>query len=119
MLRRITEPTPPDGCCRGSMDGRSGEAAGLNAPPYNLCHGSGLDTIFDFEDGRDMIDLTGFQDIAGFDQVSAQSNQSAGDVVIDFGAAAGGGPGADVLTLAGFALVTLDPADFASTSCRA
>jgi len=60
-----------------------------------------------------MIDLTGFQGIAGFDQVSAQSTQSAGDVVIDLGAAAGGGPGADVLTLAGFALATLGGADFA------
>ena len=80
---------------------------------FVFANGSGLDTIFDFEDGRDMIDLTGFQGIAGFDQVSAQSTRYAGDVVIDLGAAAGGGPGPDVLTLAGFALFTLDAADFA------
>jgi hypothetical protein len=76
-------------------------------------NGSGLDTIFDFEDGRDLIDLTGFAGIAGFGDLSPDHVAQLGaDTAVDLGAAAGGAAGVDVLTLAGFALADLDAADF-------
>ena len=80
---------------------------------FVFANGSGLDTIFDFEDGRDLIDLRGFAGIAGFADLSpANVAQVGADTVIDLGAAAGGAADADVLTLAGFTTANLDATDF-------
>ena len=56
-----------------------------------FANGSGQDTIFDFENDKDVIDLTGFAGITGFDQVGAQSSQSGANTIIDLGAAATAG----------------------------
>lgn len=79
---------------------------------FVFAKGSGLDTIFDFEDNGDVIDLTGVRGINRFSQVQAQSIQSGDDVVIDLGAAAGGLAGSNVLTLVDFSLADLSRADF-------
>ena len=76
-------------------------------------NGSGLDTIFDFQDDVDLIDLTGFAGITGFGNLSpANVAPSGADTVIDLGAAAGGAGGPAVLTLAGFTAANLDATDF-------
>jgi len=74
--------------------------------------GSDRDLIGDFEDDKDVIDLTGFGGIDGFAEVRVRSTQSGADTVIDLGAAAGGRAGEDVLTLASFDLAELSAADF-------
>ena len=81
---------------------------------FVFANGSGLDKIFDFEDNKDVIDLTGYAGIGEFDQISAHSSQASVDVVIDLSAAATGGAttGVDVLTLSNFALGSLSAADF-------
>jgi Ca2+-binding RTX toxin-like protein len=84
----------------------------LGRDRFVFANGSGLDSILDFGDGWDLIDLTGFNGIAGFAQVGAESSQAGGDIVIDLGAAAGGPSGADILRLAGVGLASLDAADF-------
>ena len=83
------------------------------ADRFVFANGSGLDTIFDFENGRDLIDLTGFAGITGFGNISpANVSQSGADTVIDLGAAAGGAASTNVLTLADFAIGNLDAGDF-------
>ena len=74
--------------------------------------GSAHDTILDFETSEDVIDLSHFKGIGGFDQVDAHASQVGADVVIDLGAAAGGSSGADVLTLAGIGLSDLGAGEF-------
>lgn len=70
---------------------------------------NGLDTIFDFEDGRDRIVLTA---APGFAQVMANASQTGSDVVIDLGAAAGGVVATDIVTIKGLVLANLNAADF-------
>ena len=88
------------------------EASKFGADRFVFANGSGLDTIFDFENGRDLIDLTGFAGITLFDQVDAQATQVGADTVVDLGAAAGGGGDQDVLTLIGIVAADLDQTDF-------
>jgi Ca2+-binding RTX toxin-like protein len=82
------------------------------ADRFVFTRGSDHDTIGDFEDNKDRIDLTGYHGIDGFAEVRTHASQSGADTVIDLGAAAGGAAGADVLTLSGIALATLDARDF-------
>ena len=58
-------------------------------------NGSGLDTVFDFQNGKDVIDLTGFAGITGIGNFSPPGivTQNAADTVIDLSAAAGGAGG--------------------------
>jgi Ca2+-binding RTX toxin-like protein len=79
---------------------------------FVFARGSGHDTIFDFEDNKDKIDLSGYHGIDNFAEVRAHSTRSGADTVIDLGAAAGNAAGEDVLTLAGIGLATLDARDF-------
>jgi hypothetical protein len=83
-----------------------------DADRFVFARGSGRDSIGNFEHHKDRIDLTGYRGIDSFAEVRAHSTQSGADTVIDLGAAAGGAAGADVLTLAGIALDTLDTRDF-------
>ena len=83
------------------------------ADRFVFADGSGLDTIFDFENGRDLIDLTGFAGITGFEDLSPDNVTPSGvDTVIDLGAAASGAGGQGVLTLVNFAVGDLDETDF-------
>jgi Ca2+-binding RTX toxin-like protein len=77
---------------------------------FVLTNGSDHDTIFDFENDKDVIDLKGYAGIAGFGQIVAGA--AGADVVIDLGLSAGNAAGADVLTLANFSLGDLNAADF-------
>ena len=79
---------------------------------FVFAQGSGLDTIVDFEDGRDVIDVSSFAGIDNFADVGSQAAQVGSDVVIDLGAAAGGASGVDALELAGFSLGALNATDF-------
>ena len=88
------------------------------ADSFVFANGSGQDTIFDFENGRDLIDLTGFAGIADFAQIGANAVPGGvgdTDTVIDLGAAAGGPEHQDVLTLANFAIANLNAGDFVFT----
>ena len=67
--------------------------------------GHGNDTITDFTDGEDVINLTLFKDITQFSDLSV--SQDGADVVIDLS-----GQGGGTLTLENFALSDLDAADF-------
>ncbi len=84
------------------------------ADRFVFANGSGLDTIFDFQNDLDLIDLTGFAGITGFGNLSpanvAQSRCRHGDRP---GRRRGrGGEGRHVLTLAGFTAANLDATDF-------
>ena len=65
--------------------------------------GDGQDVIKDFRDGEDLIDLTAFTGISGFDDISAR--QSGSNVVIDFN-------NDNSITLSNFNLNDLDASDF-------
>jgi hypothetical protein len=79
---------------------------------FVFANGSGLDTIFDFGDDQDLIDLRNFDGINRFSEVRAASTQAGEDVVIDLGAAAGGPAGVNVVTLADFDIAGLNARDF-------
>ena len=79
---------------------------------FGFANGSGQDTILDFFDGRDVIDLSGYAGITFFAQISEQASGSGLNTVIDLGAASGGTGGLDVLTLANFSLTSLEETDF-------
>ncbi|MDE0175202.1 MAG: calcium-binding protein [Defluviicoccus sp.] len=64
--------------------------------------GHGGDTIKDFQDGLDRIDLSAFDGISGFSDLSAR--QDGGNVVIDFSS---WGDGGDSITLENFSLANL------------
>jgi Ca2+-binding RTX toxin-like protein len=96
-----------------------GDATGIGdvrvtrgADRFVFAHGSEHDTILDFEDSKDRIDLTGYRGIDSFAEVRAHASQGEEGTVIDLSAAAGGQAGEDVLTLRGIALTTLDARDF-------
>ena len=63
----------------------------------------GADTITDFTNGEDTIDLSAFTDISGFGDLTA--TQSGSDTVITI-------PGGGTITLQGFTLSDLDETDF-------
>ena len=65
--------------------------------------GDGNDTILDFTDGEDVIDLTAFTGISGFGDINAR--QDGNNVVIDFS-------GDNSVTLVNFDLDDLDAGDF-------
>ena len=67
--------------------------------------GNGADTVADFTDGKDRIDLRAFTAITGFSDVDAEA--VSGGVEIDLSAHGGG-----TVLLEGFALADLDPGDF-------
>ena len=66
----------------------------------------GNDTIKDFEDGNDTIDLTAFSSITGFSQLTISDNDD-GDAVIDLSSFGGG-----EITLEGTSSSDLDASDF-------
>ena len=85
------------------------------ADRFVFADGTGLDTIFDFQNAVDLIDLTGFAGITGFAQIDANAVPGGvddTDTVIDLGAAAGATGGQDVLTLLAFNAADLDATDF-------
>jgi hypothetical protein len=69
--------------------------------------GSGLDTIVDFENDKDVIDVSGYLGIANFGDIQPHAAQVGTDVTIDFGVA-----GVDVLTVTKFSLADLGANDF-------
>ena len=63
------------------------------ADRFVFANGSGLDTVFDFENGRDLIDLRlSRASTASPTCRPTTSRQIGADTVIDLGAAAGGPP---------------------------
>ena len=69
---------------------------------------SGDDTITDFTDGDDTIDLSAFDDITAFTDLDGKIAQSGSDTVIDLGDFGGG-----TITLEGFTSTDLSADDFA------
>jgi Ca2+-binding RTX toxin-like protein len=94
------------------LDGDDLLYGGSDADVFAFGEGSGHDTIADFADQQDRIDLTSLTTLHDFGQILAHSSQSGADTVIDLGAAAGHAGGEDVLTLAGFDMARLDASDF-------
>ena len=68
--------------------------------------GHGADTVTDFTDGVDLIDLTAFTGISGYGDLTVTQNGN--DVVIDLSGQTGGGS----ITLQDFTLADLDENDF-------
>ena len=68
--------------------------------------GHGADTVTDFTDGVDLIDLSAFTGIAGYSDLTVTQNGN--DVVIDLSGQTGGGS----ITLQDFTLSDLDENDF-------
>ena len=60
---------------------------------FAFARGLGRDTVLDFENGRDHIDLLGNAGIDGFADVAANARQRGANTLIDLGAAAGGPAG--------------------------
>ena len=65
----------------------------------------GADTVYDFADGDDKIDLSAFADITSVDDLSM--DQREGDVVIDLS-----NQGGESITLQDFVIADLDASDF-------
>ena len=78
---------------------------GAGADTFVFESGHGDDTITDFTDGEDLIDLTGFAGIAGFSDLTV--TQEGDDVKIDLTAHGGG-----TVLLEGVSLSDLDASDF-------
>ena len=78
---------------------------GEGADTFVAGPGDGDDTVEDFVRGEDMIDLTRFDGVAGFDDLTLR--QSGDDLVIDLRGSGGG-----TLTLEGTALGDIDGDDF-------
>ena len=76
---------------------------GEGADTFVFASGHGNDTITDFADGEDTIDLSAFKAITGFDDLTVAQNGA--DTVITV-------PGGGTITLQGFASADLDAADF-------
>ena len=78
---------------------------GNGADTFVVGPGNGDDTVEDFVQGEDRIDLTGFEGVAGFDDLTLR--QSGNDLVIDLS-----GNGRETLTLEGVRLGDIDGDDF-------
>ncbi len=86
-------------------DGITDDGTGSDADTFVYTTGGGNDTIVDFTDGEDKIDISDFTGITGFDDINA--HQDGSDVVIDFSNYGGG-----TITLENFNLSDLDANDF-------
>ncbi len=80
-------------------------SGGAEDDTFVFALGSGADTITDFTDGDDKIDLSAFADITSVDDLSM--DQREGDVVIDLSSQGGGS-----ITLQDFVIADLDASDF-------
>ena len=76
-----------------------------NADTFVFSPGDGNDTITDFTNGQDLIDLSTFSAISGYDDLTITSNND--DVTIDLTAHGGG-----TIVLQGFDVDDLDKSDF-------
>ena len=79
---------------------------GAGADTFVFAAGHGADTIMDFTNGEDLIDLSAFAAITGFDDLTV--TQEGDDVKIDLSGETGGG----TITLQSFELDDLDANDF-------
>ena len=79
---------------------------GDGADTFVFGSGHGSDTITDFTDGEDLIDLSAFTGITGFGDLTVTQNGS--NVVISLSGQTGGG----TITLQNFTLADLDEDDF-------
>ena len=90
------------------LEGGAGDDK-LNGGPdgdtFVFAPGNGNDTITDFNDGDDNIDLTAFEDITSFNDLSLE--QQGDNVVIDLSEQGGG-----TIVLSDFVLANLDASDF-------
>ena len=89
------------------LDGGTGNdrlAGGPGADVFVFAPGNGADTITDFANGQDRIDLTAF-DLSGYDDLTVTS--STDGVTIDLSAHDG-----DTILLQGFDMASLDATDF-------
>ena len=80
-------------------------SGGLDDDTFVFAPGGGADTINDFGNGDDKIDLSAFTDITSLDNLSM--DQREGDVVIDLSNQGGGS-----ITLQDFDITNLDASDF-------
>ena len=81
---------------------------GTGADTFVFAENHGADTITDFTDGDDTIDLSAFADITDFDDISRKITQDGTDTVIDLEDFGGG-----TITLEGFTSTDLTADDFA------
>ena len=92
-----------------TLTGRAGDdtlTGGAGADTFVFAAGHGNDTVTDFTDGEDLIDLSAFAGISGFGDLTV--TQVGGNVVIDLTGQTDGG----TITLQGFDLDDLDGTDF-------
>lgn len=91
------------------IDGGAGNDilhGGSAADTFIFTTGTGSDTIADFQDGIDLIDITGIKKINDFAQIAEAMTQVGADVVIDLG-------GKDSLTVQNVTIDKLTAIDFA------
>ena len=81
---------------------------GTGADTFVFASNHGSDTITDFTDGDDTIDLSAFSGITGFTDLDGKISQSGSDTVIDLTDFGGG-----TITLEGFTSTDLSADDFA------
>ncbi len=80
-------------------------SGGPDDDTFVFAPGGGDDTITDFGNGDDRIDLSAFADITSFNDLSVE--QQEGDVVIDLS-----GQGGGTIIMSGFDIANLDASDF-------
>ena len=80
-------------------------SGGADNDTFVFLPAGGADTIYDFSDGDDKIDLSAIADITSVDDLSM--DQREGDVVIDLSNQGGGS-----ITLQDFVIADLDASDF-------
>ena len=92
-----------------TLDGGTGNdtlSGGADADTFVFADGYGADTILDFEDGTDTIDLTGVSGVSSAVDVFNRASLNGADTVIDLG-------GGDTLTIAGWNYQTeMDGSEF-------
>ena len=91
-----------------TLDGGAGDdtlAGGSGSDTFVFAPGHGDDSISDFTDGEDLIDLSGFTGISGFDDLTVTATDDG--VTIDLTAHGGG-----KIVLDGFDIANLDATDF-------
>ena len=92
------------------LDGGAGDdtyTGGEGADTFVFAAESGTNTITDFEDNIDTIDLTAFSSISGFTDLSGKIEQDGADTKIDLSDFGGG-----VIVLEDFTSTDLDASDF-------